>query len=108
MVRELDEGLGFRELIERLLADKRVRNSQLPFADLSRHSVCSWLAGYGDLNDSARFAQDPTFRSIGSKKIWEPGAARTSRLQSFETTLLTQADNLARLATPQSRADCAG
>ena len=39
-----------------------------------------------------------TFRLIGSKRIWERGAALTSRLQSFETTLLTQADNLAGLA----------
>src|SRR6202790_5044569 len=47
---------------------------------------------------SERLSQDPTFRLIGSRKIWERGAALTSRLQSFETELLTQADNLAGLA----------
>ena len=43
-------------------------------------------------------AHDPTFRLIGSEKIWERGAALTSRLQSFETELLTQEKNLAGLA----------
>lgn len=99
LVRELDERLGFGELIERHLADGRGKNSQLPFADLLRQSVYSRLAGYADLNDAARLSQDPSFRLIGSKKIWERGAALTSRLQSFETMLLTQGANLAGLAT---------
>jgi hypothetical protein len=97
--RELGECLGFGKLIERPLADGRGKNTQLPFADLLRQSVDRRLAGHGDLNDAAPLTQDPTFRLIGSKKIWERGAALTSRLQSFETTLLTQADNLAGLAT---------
>jgi hypothetical protein len=99
LVRELDERLGFEELIARHLADSRGKNSQLTLADLLRQSVYSRLAGYEDLNDAKRLSQDPTFRLIGSKKIWERGAALTSRLQSFETALLTQADNLAGLAT---------
>ena len=69
VVRELDEHLGFGELIEHHLADGRGKNSQLPFADLLRQSVYSRLAGYEDLNDAARFSRDPTFRLIGSKKI---------------------------------------
>jgi hypothetical protein len=98
LVRELDERLGFGELIVRHLADPRGKNSQLPLADLLRQSVYSRLAGYEDLNDAERLSQDPTFRLIGSRKIWERGAALTSRWQSFETELLTQADNLAGLA----------
>jgi len=98
LVRELDERLGFGELIERHLADARGKNLQLPLTDLVRQSVYSRLAGYEDLNDAARLSQDPTFRLIGSKKIWERGAALTSRLQWFETELLTQAANLAGLA----------
>lgn len=98
LVRELDERLGFGELIARHLADPRGKNSQLPLADLLRQSVYSRLAGYEDLNDAERLSQDPTFRLIGSRKIWERGAALTSRLQSFETELLTPADNLAGLA----------
>ena len=98
LVRELDERLGFGELSARHLADPRGKNSQLPLADLLRQSVYSRLAGYEDLNDAERLSQDPTFRLIGSRKIWERGAGLTSRLQSFETELLTQADNLAGLA----------
>ena len=83
----------------RHLADGRGKNTQLPFADLLRQSVYSRLAGYEDLNDAARLSRDPTFQLMGSKKIWQRGAVLTSRLQSFETTLLTQTANLAGLAT---------
>jgi hypothetical protein len=99
VVRELDERLGLSVLIERHLIDsRRGKNIQLPLADLLRQSIYSRLAGYEDVNDAARLAQDPTFRLIGSKKILERGAALTSRLQSFETGVLTQEDNLAGLA----------
>ena len=95
LVRELDERLGFGELIERHLADARGKNTQRPLADLLRQSVYSRLAGYEDVNDAERLSQDPAFRLIGSRKIWERGAALTSRLQSFETEVLTQEKNLA-------------
>jgi hypothetical protein len=99
VVRELDERLGFGELIERHLTDsRRGKNTQLPLADLLRQSIYSRIAGYEDVNDAERLSQDPTFRLIGSEKIWERGAALTSRLQSFETDLLTQEENLAGLA----------
>jgi hypothetical protein len=67
-------------------------------ADLLRQSIYSRLAGYEGVNDAARLSQDPTFRLIGARKIWERGAALTSRLQSFETEVLTQEGNLAGLA----------
>ncbi len=98
LVRELDERLGFSELIEQHLTDLRGKNTQLPLADLLRQSIYSRMAGYEDVNDAERLAHDPTFRLIGSEKIWERGAALTSRLQSFETELLAQAENLAGLA----------
>src|SRR5229473_1405145 len=99
LVRELDERLGLSELMERHLTDsRRGKNTQLPLADLLRQSVYSRLAGYEDVNDAARLSQDPTFRLIGSRKIWGRGAALTSRLQSFETELLTEEANLAGLA----------
>ena len=98
LVRELDESLGFSELIEQHLTDSRGKNTQLPLADLLRQSIYSRMAGYEDVNDAERFSQDPTFRLIGSEKIWERGAALTSRLQSFETELLTQENNLGGLA----------
>jgi hypothetical protein len=99
LVRELDERLGVGELVERTLSDPRGSNTQLPLADLFRQSVYSRLAGYEDVNDAERLSQDPTFRLIGSEKIWERGAALTSRLQSFETELLAEEENLAGLAT---------
>ena len=83
-MRELDERLGFVELIGQHLADSRGKNTQLPLADLLRQSIYSRMAGYEDVNDAERLSQDPTFRLIGSEKIWERSAALTSRLQSFE------------------------
>ena len=99
LVRELDQGFGFGELIEQHLTDsRRGKNTQFPFADLLRQSVYSRLAGYEDLNDAQRLSQDPTFRLIGSEKIWDRGAALTSRLQTFETEMLAEEENLAGLA----------
>src|SRR5712691_3365251 len=95
LVRELDERLGFSELIEQHLTDSRGKNTQLPLADLLRQSVYSRLAGYEDVNDAERLSQDPTLRLIGSEKIWDRGAALTSRLQSFETEALARDENLA-------------
>src|SRR6202140_4434402 len=89
LVRELDERLGFGELIERHLVDARGKNPQLPLADLLRQSVYSRLAGYEDVNDAERLSQDPAFRLIGSRKIWERGGALTSRLHWFETEVLS-------------------
>ncbi len=50
----------------------------------------SRLAGYEDFNDAARLTADPTFRLIGSEKVWERGAALTSTLHWFETHLLAR------------------
>lgn len=71
-MRELDEKLGFGSLIDHRLVDRRQgKNTQFPLADLLRQSIYSRLAGYEDVNDAERLAQDPTFRLIGSEKIWE-------------------------------------
>src|SRR6516164_3526990 len=98
LVRELDERFRFGALIARHLADSRGKNSQLPMADLLRQSVYSRLAGYEDLNDAERLSQDPTFRLIGSSKIWERGAALPSRLHWFETEVLSRDENLEGLS----------
>ncbi len=98
LVRELDERLGFSDLIAQHLTDPRGTNTQFPLADLVRQSVYRRLAGYKDVNDAERLSHDPTFRLIGSETIWERGAALTSRVHSFETELLTQDKNLAGLA----------
>jgi hypothetical protein len=81
LVRELDERLGLSELISKHLTDgRRGKNMQLPLPDLQRQSIYSRLAGYEDVNDAERLVRDPTFRLMGSERIWERGAAlRTSR-----------------------------
>ena len=66
----------------------------MPLPDLLRQSIYSRLAGSEDLNDAERLSQDPTFRLIGSEKIWERGAALPSRLHWFETEVLSQEENL--------------
>jgi hypothetical protein len=99
LVRELDERLGFGELIIQYLSDsRRGKNTQLPLADLFRQSVYSRIAGYEDVNDAERLAQDPTFRLIGSEKTWDRGAALTSRLQTFETGMLAEEENFGSFA----------
>ena len=99
LVRELDERLGFGELIAQHLTDSRHgQNTQLPLADLLRQSVYSRIAGYKDVNDAERLSQDPMFRLIGSEKIWDRGAALTSRLQTFETEMLAEEENFGSLA----------
>ncbi|MBI3669414.1 MAG: IS1380 family transposase [Acidobacteria bacterium] len=98
LIRELDERLGFGELIEQYLTDSRAKNARLPFADLLRQSVYSRLAGYEDVNDAERLSHDATFRLVGSEKIWDRGAALTSRLQTFETEMLAEEENFAGLA----------
>ena len=95
MVRELDERLGLGELIDEHLSDSRQgTNKQFTLADLLRQSVYSRLAGYEDLNDAERVSIDPTFRLIGSQKIWDRGAALTSTLHGFETEMLASEENL--------------
>src|SRR5665811_1666896 len=98
LVRELDERLGFGELIEQHLTDPRGTNTRFSFADLLRQSVYSRLAGYEDVNDAERLSQDPALRLIGSEKIWDRGAALTSRLQTFETEMLAKEENFVGLA----------
>jgi hypothetical protein len=103
LVRELDERLGLSSLIAaNIMDERRGKNTQLPLPDLLRQSIYSRLAGYEDLNDAERLSQDPTFRLIGSEKIWERGAALPSRLHWFETDVLTQDDNLEGLSRNQS------
>ena len=95
MVRELDERLGLGELIDEHLSDSRQgTNKQFTLADLLRQSIYSRLAGYEDVNDAVRVSADPTFRLIGSQKIWDRGAALTSTLHGFETEMLASEENL--------------
>ena len=57
LVRELDERLGFGDLVAQHLTDsRRGKNTQLPLADLLRQSVYSRIAGYEDVNDAERLS----------------------------------------------------
>jgi len=51
------------------------------------------LARYEDLNDARRLSKDPTFRLIGSEKIWDRGAALPSRLHWLETEVPSPQDS---------------
>ena len=63
LVRQLDERLGFSELIAQHVTESR-RGKYTPraVADLLRQSVYSRLAGDEDVNGAERVSQDPTFR----------------------------------------------
>ena len=99
LVRELDERLGFGDLIvQHLTESPRGKNTQLPLADLLRQSVYSRIAGYEDVNNAERVSRDSTIRLIGSEKTWDRGAALTSCLQTFETEMLAEEDNFRSLA----------
>ena len=80
LVSELDERLGLSELMERH-SERFPQRQEYPVAvaDLLRQSIYSRLAGYEDVNDAERLSQDPTFRLLGSRKIWKWDAALTSR-----------------------------
>jgi len=65
--------------------------------DLLRQSIYSRLAGYEDLDDAERLSQDPTFQLLGSEKVWDRGAALTSRLQTFVTEMLAEEENFGGL-----------
>jgi len=99
LVRELDERLGFGELIEQHLTDSRGKNTQLPLADLLRQSIISaWLV----TKTLTTRRGSPTTRSreaglISSEKVRDRGAALTSRLQTFDTEMLAEDENFAGL-----------
>jgi len=87
LVRELDERLGLSALIgENIMDDRRGKNTQLPLPDLA---ATIHLQPDTSVNDAERLSQDPTFRLIGSEKIWERRAALPSRLHWFETEVLS-------------------
>jgi len=56
LVRDMDERLGFSDLITKHIADPRGKNTQFSLADLVRQSVYRRLAGYEDVNDAERLS----------------------------------------------------
>ena len=85
LLRELDERLGLGELIQQHLTDPRGEEQAVavgaPSATVGLHPP----DGVRRRQRCQRLSKDPTFRLIGSVKIWKRGAALTSQLLSFET-----------------------
>jgi hypothetical protein len=82
LVRELDERLGLSQLISDNLKDeRRGRNTQLPFSDLLRQSICSRLAGKKDYGKSR--AVGKAFLAL-SHSIWK--SCRCSRIPTTSVT----------------------
>lgn len=95
LVRELDERLGFGLRITQHVTDSRRRkNTQLPLADLFRQSVCSRIAGYEDVKEAERLAQDPTFRLIGSEKTWDRDTAELPSVPFQRSSAVAERDRL--------------
>ena len=62
LVCELDERLGFGDLIQQHLTDsRRGKNAQFAFADLRRRSVYSRLVGYEDSTTRRGFPRTQPF-----------------------------------------------
>jgi len=82
LVRELDERLGFAELIEQNLTDPRANNARFSFAELLRQSVYSHLAGYEDVNDAERFSGP----GVAADRSFQPGSQdHPSQMRHIET-----------------------
>jgi hypothetical protein len=84
LVRELDERLGFRGLMEQPAAAEPSLGGRTPSCLLRTCCGSRCTAAWQDTKTSIpqggtqRLSQDPTLRLIGSEKIWERGAALTS------------------------------
>src|SRR3954451_25257574 len=63
--RDLDDALGLTDRAGEALTDIRTaQTSRHTLIALLRQSVFGWIAGYEDVNDADRLAQDPTLRWI--------------------------------------------
>ena len=97
--REFDDALGITDIAEDYLQESRTgRNIRHHLVPLLRQSIFSRLAGYDDINDADRLAQDPTVRVVVGWQGEERKDASTSEMGRFETEFLTQEDNLKGLA----------
>jgi hypothetical protein len=70
---------------------------EIPHANCPLLPITCRLAGYEDTNDAERLAVDPAMRHVIGGRAKERNAASTSQMSRFETTVLTQAENLEAL-----------
>ena len=93
--REFDDALGLTDIAEDYLQESRTgRNIRHHLVPLLRQSIFSRLAGYDDINDADRLAQDPTVRVVVGWQGSERKGASTSEIGRFETELTWVAEAL--------------
>jgi hypothetical protein len=96
--RELDDVLGLSEAAGEVLTDTRTgANGRHTLLGQFRQSVFGRLAGYEDLNDADRLADDPAMRWVVGGRAVTQKAASTSQMGRFETEVMSEAKNLAAL-----------
>src|SRR5215204_4374930 len=96
--RELDDVLGLSEVAGEVLTDTRTgANGRHTLVGQFRQSVFGRLAGYEDLNDADRLADDPAMRWVVGGRAVAQKAASTSQMGRFETEVMSEAKNLAAL-----------
>jgi hypothetical protein len=97
--RELDEALGLTAEVEEMgIHDPRTgQNTRHTVMAMVRQSVYSRLAGYEDTNDAERLCVDPAMRRVVGGRATAKTAASSSQVGRFETEVLTESDNLAKL-----------
>ena len=79
--REFDDTLGLTDIAEDYRQESRTgRNIRHHLVPLLRQSIFSRLAGYDDINDADRLAQDPTMRVVVRWQGSERKAASTSEM----------------------------
>jgi hypothetical protein len=97
-IRDFDQSFQLTELAAGELSETRSgRNIRHEAHSLLRQSVYSRLAGYEDVNDAERMAQDPVMRMICGLRRFENNAAGRTTMGRFETRILTQDENFDRL-----------
>ncbi|MCZ6760018.1 MAG: transposase, partial [Gemmatimonadetes bacterium] len=97
-IRDFDESFLLTQLACKELSETRTgRNIRHQMHSLIRQSVYSRLAGYEDVNDAERMAQDPVMRMICGLKDFDYNAAGSTTMARFETEILTQDENLEEL-----------
>ncbi len=99
VMRELDDALGLSDLASASLCDsRRGKNTTHRLDGQFRQSVYGRLAGYEDVNDAHRLAQDPVMRQVVGGRAVDARAASATQMGRFETETLAQPENRTALA----------
>jgi hypothetical protein len=99
VMRELDDALGLSNLASVALCDSRTgQNTTHRLDGQFRQSVYGRLAGYEDVNDADRLAQDLVMRQVVGGRAVDAQAASASQMGRFETGTLASPANREALA----------